>query len=191
MQPYSHFKFIELGHQKFLKKLTLALALIGTSTIPILIVWNWDLPWGSQVTIFPSIIWSALFWGMVIIWVRNPEMIFDPNNRICSNCETKVPTYSIMQTCTFDVLGVTDSTRAITSTNAVSGVTSTGGHMGVGFGSIESTSHVPVKMGRLKFTASCPSCKAAYSWNEDREVTQWTNPSGQVSYEIVGRVDLP
>ena len=135
--------------------------------------------------VFPSLIVFAI--------CSNPagRLKQDSNNRICSNCETKVPTNAIMQTCTFDVLGVTDSTQAITSTNAVSGVTSTGGRMGVGVGTIQSTSHVPIKMGRLKFTASCPSCKAVFSWNEDRQVTQWTNPSGQVSYEIVGTVNLP
>ena len=203
MQPYAHFNYIELEHMKFRKKLLLALAIIMTFAMFVLIAWgaDWKIGASDQLwsTEFESSFWQFCgYWGIPVslyfYWLHleiTPGIMLDSNNRICSNCETKVPTYAIMQTCTFDVLGVTDSTQAITSTNAVSGVTSTGGRMGVGVGSIQSTSHVPIKMGRLKFTASCPSCKAVFSWNEDRQVTQWTNPSGQVSYEIVGRVDLP
>ena len=192
MQPYAHFKYIELKHIKFIRNLALVSAFIS---LPIaLLAMAMDDPVARN---------GPPMWGFILIFCflsfmvaaicSNPAigLMLDSKNRICSNCETKVPTNAIMQTCTFDVLGVTDSTRAITSTNAVSGVTSTGGRMGVGVGSIQSTSHVPIKMGRLKFTASCPSCKAVFSWNEDRQVTQWTSPSGQVSYEIVGRVDLP
>ena len=185
MHPQDHFKPIA----RFGKVVNLALALFFTFSIPITMAWDW-MPWDWDLTedewfglVCNSILWSVLFWAGVGFW---PE-----KNRMCRNSGTLVTISEILDTCTFEVLGVTDSTRAVTSANAVSGVTNTGGQIGVGFGSIESTSHVPIKLGRLKFTASCPSCKAIITWNEDREITQWTSPSGQVSYEVVGRVNLP
>jgi hypothetical protein len=138
---------------------------------------------------------EVCFFPLIAVWLFawhwESNRMIDPNNRICSNCETSVQTSAVVQTNSCEVLGVSESTRAITSSNPVVGVTSTGGHMGVGVGTMQSTSHVPVKLGKVKLTVSCPSCSALFSWIENREVVQWTDPSGQVSYEIPGIVTLP
>ena len=130
-----------------------------------------------------------------VIWAlaqaMSPKTIVDGDVRLCQNCENEVSITTIMNSNHCEVLGVSESTRAITSSNPVVGVTSTGGHMGVGVGTMQSTSHVPVKLGKVKLTVSCPSCSALFSWIENREVVQWTDPSGQVSYEIPGIVTLP
>ncbi len=130
-----------------------------------------------------------VFWIYAWFWESNSPKI-DPNNRICTNCDTLVETSLVMQTHFCKVLGVTDSTRAITSSNPVVGVTSSGGNMGVGLGSMQSTSHVPVKIGKVEITVTCPLCKAVFSWIENREVIQWVDSEGQLSYEIPGSISL-
>ena len=138
---------------------------------------------------------DALLIPLLILWIYawywESKRVIDHHNRVCTNCKATVQTNAVVQTNTCEVLAVSDSTRAITSSNPVVGVTSSGGHMGVGVGTMQSTSHVPVKLGRVKLTVSCPSCNAFFSWIENREIVQWTDPSGQVSYEIPGMVTLP
>ena len=138
-----------------------------------------------------EICFPALLFVWIYAWYWESKRVIDHHNRVCSNCETTVETSAVVQTNSCEVLGVSESTRAITSSNPVVGVTSSGGHMGVGVGTMQSTSHVPVKLGKVKLTVSCPSCSALFSWVENREIVQWTDPSGQVSYEIPGIVTLP
>ena len=138
-----------------------------------------------------AICFPALFFVYIYAWYWESKRVIDHHNRVCTNCEATVQTHAILQTNTFEVMAVSESTRAITSSNPVVGVTSSGGHMGVGVGTMQSTSHVPVKLGKVKLTVSCPSCNALFSWIENREIVQWTDSSGQVSYEIPGIVTLP
>ena len=128
---------------------------------------------------------------VLFIALLQPKTIVDGDVRLCQNCENEVSITTILNSHHWEILGVTASTRAVKSSNPVVGLTSTGGHVGVGVGTMQSTSHVPAKLGKVKFTVSCPSCGALFSWIENREVVQWTDPSGQVSYEIPGLVTLP
>ena len=147
--------------------------------------------------LYGSLVLTTFFFGAPIVifwiyaWYWESKRVIDHHNRVCSNCETTVETSAVVQTNSCEVLGVSESTRAITSSNPVVGVTSSGGHMGVGAATMQSTSYVPVKLGKVKFTVSCPSCSALFSWIENREVVQWTDPSHQVTYEIPGIVTLP
>ena len=133
-----------------------------------------------------GILW---FWLVAMSWER-PKML-DRSNCRCSNCETNFETSVVLKSINHEILGVSESTKAIASSNPVVGVTSAGGHMGVGIGSVRSTSHVPVRIGKLRFSVSCPSCEGVFSWIENREVVQWSDSNGQLSYEIPGLVDLP
>jgi hypothetical protein len=143
---------------------------------------------------------SLVFQIMVILGIANLFFLYgwyrevkriDYKNRICSNCDTVVNTSAVVRTNSCKVLGVADSTRSIKSSNPVVGLTNTGGHMGVGIGAVQSTSHIPVKLGKVEFTVSCPFCEAVFSWVENREVIQWTDQEGQVSYDIPGVFELP
>ena len=135
------------------------------------------------------IIASILFWKL--LQALYPKTIVDRDVKLCQNCENEVSITTILNSNHWEILGVTESTRAVKSSNPVVGLTSTGGHVGVGVGTMQSTSHVPAKLGKVKFTVSCPSCGALFSWIENREVVQWTDPSGQNSFEIPGIVTLP
>ena len=142
----------------------------------------WDLCAGTVA--FPF-----LFWFFAIPWEIERER--DRSNCRCSNCEANLETSVVLKSRTDEILGVSESTKAIASNNPVVGVTSAGGHMGLGIGSVRSTSHVPVKIAKMRFSVSCPSCGGNFSWIENREVVQWSNPDGQLSYEITGSVELP
>jgi len=150
-----------------------------------LAVWRLD-PW---IILWLGIVPSILIWQFS--WMASPATIVDSNILICHNCEKKVSKARLMASRESEVLGVTESTRAVKSSNPVVGLTNTGGHVGVGIGAMQSTSHVPVKLGKVKFTVSCPACGDLFSWIERREVVQWNDPSGHTSYEIPGRVEFP
>ena len=142
--------------------------------------------WDLCVGVFAAPLW---FWLFAIQWEREKER--DRSNCRCSKCEVKHETSVVLKSRTDEILGVSESTKAIASNNPVVGVTSAGGHMGLGIGSVTSTSHVPVKIAKIRFSVSCPSCGGKFSWMEKREVVQWSNPNGQLSYEITGSVELP
>ena len=122
-------------------------------------------------------------------WIRDRRA--DPNNRLCSNCNEVVKISDVMQTISFEVLGVTDTTQAITTNNAVTGLTASGGKISPTVGNIQTTSYVPIKMGRVRISSSCPSCQNTFQWVEDRQVNQWTDSNGNFTYDILGNTILP
>ena len=134
---------------------------------------------------------AAPLWFWIIAIGVESDKSRDRSNCRCSNCEANLETSMVLKSRTDEILGVSESTKAIASNNPVVGVTSAGGHMGLGIGSVRSTSHVPVKIAKMRFSVSCPSCGGGYSWIENREVVEWSDPNGQLSYEITGAVDLP
>ena len=111
--------------------------------------------------------------------------------RNCIQCEQDVDISEILNLMTYEVLGVSDSTQAITTNNQIVGLTSTGSRINPTLGNIQTTSHVPVKIGRVKFTTQCPSCKNQFQWINDVSLTQWTTAEGNIIHEIQGPVELP
>ena len=126
---------------------------------------------------------------LVYGWFRDRRA--DPNNRLCLSCNEVVKISDVMRTISFEVLGVTDTTQAVTSNNAVTGLTASGGKISPTIGNIQTTSYVPIKMGRVRISTSCPSCQNTFQWVEDRQVNQWTDSNGNFSYDVLGNTILP
>ena len=96
-----------------------------------------------------------------------------------------------MQNRTYEVLSVSDTTKTVTANNTVTGYTGSKGNFSPTVGNFQTTSYVPVKMGRVRYSASCPSCQNSFQWIEVREIEQWTDPNGNISYRIPGYIGLP
>ena len=142
---------------------------------------SWAIP--GIILFFSSI--GLLVFG----WFRDKRA--DPNTRLCLSCNETVKISDIMQNISFEVLGVTDTTQAVTTNNTVTGLTASGGKISPTVGNIQTTSYVPIKMGRVRISSSCPSCQNTFQWVEDRQVNQWTDSNGNFTYDILGNTILP
>jgi len=135
-----------------------------------------------------------LFVGMSMLendHERGGNMLADSSWRACRVCGTIVTEEAIMESHSCKITSTTTSVKAAKSANPIVGISSAGGNLGVVVGSVQSTSHVPVTRARLESSVRCPACSAYYSWMEEREVTEWTDSAGQLSYEYTGTISLP
>tara|TARA_B100001559_G_scaffold257032_1_gene221298 strand:- start:344 stop:886 length:543 start_codon:yes stop_codon:yes gene_type:complete len=165
-----------------LQKLAVGLFILG-----ILGMMNTE-PDGSTERLYALLILIGSILMFFYGWFRDRA---DPNSRLCLSCNEVVKISDVMRTISFEVLGVTDTTQAVTTNNAVTGLTASGGQISPTVGNIQTTSYVPIKMGRIRISTSCPSCQNTFQWVEDRQVNQWTDSNGNFSYDVLGNTILP
>ena len=115
----------------------------------------------------------------------------DENKIKCIKCKSIIKKEVLHKKSFYEILSVSDSTRAVTTRNRISGISRSNNQGSIVEGSYNSTSYVPVKIGRVRWTIQCYKCERNYVWTQEMDIKQWTDLNGKISYELSSSTSIP